>query len=71
MDGMCKVRLLRTDKASHTSVKYEVLLGVPCGGSRSRQEGGGGGEQEQDQTKPPGQFPPDTSGNLTQVAGLS
>ena len=71
MDGMCKVRLVRTDQASHTSAKYEVLLGVPCGGSRSRQEGGGGGEQEQDQTKPSGQFPPDASGNLTQGAGLS
>ena len=45
--------------------------GVPCGGSRNRQEGGGGGEQGQDQTKPPGQFPPDASGNLTQGARLS
>lgn len=71
MNGLCKVRLLRADKAAHASVKYEVLVGVPSGGSRSRQESRGGKEQQQDQTKPPGQFPPDTSGNLTQGAGLS
>lgn len=42
MGGMCRVRLLGADKASHASAKYEVLLGVPCGGSRSRQESGEG-----------------------------
>ena len=60
MGGMCRVRLLGADKTSHASAKYEVLLGVPCGGSRSRQESRGGEEQEQDQSR--GQFPADTSG---------
>lgn len=31
MGGMCRVRLLGADKASHASAKYEVLLGSPVG----------------------------------------